>query len=248
MTQDAPQGPADVPTSERMATLGTAKGSALTHKLAGEQQTEPGREYTVDPSQVDTLVERWPAAPRKGARQMIKQYGTPYEATPTRLTWYRNGPWKRTEVTAGEIVHNFPTAHTDFLTQWVDYAVPVDKFDDLAAFDGSCLADRTAGEAAARCDSEAMNVLTLNLMHDIVTGAKTVDQAREAYAENAAAHTMGRPAPDTERLRLPRPEQSTGDPDESTIAGAMGRQMAGKAGDVLSGEDASGAVRERAHP
>jgi hypothetical protein len=45
---------------------------------------------------------------------------------------------------------HFPTAHTDFLTQYIDYRVPVDRFDDLAAFDGSCLADRTAGEAAAR--------------------------------------------------------------------------------------------------
>ncbi|MGH3520847.1 MAG: hypothetical protein ACRDQ7_26425 [Haloechinothrix sp.] len=72
-------------------------------------------------------------APRKGTRQMISQYGAPNEATPTRLIWHRNGPWNRTEVTQAEIVPNFPTGHTDFITQYVDYRVPVDKFDDLAS-------------------------------------------------------------------------------------------------------------------
>jgi hypothetical protein len=39
----------------------------------------------------------------------------------------------------------------------IDYPVPVDKADELTRYDGSCLVDRTAGEVAARCDSEAAN-------------------------------------------------------------------------------------------
>lgn len=239
MTQGRPEGPADVSTSERMATVGAAKGSALKHKLLGEPPIEPGRDYVVDPREVDNLVEQWPAAPKQGAEQMIRQYGPPNEATPTMLFWYDNGPWKRTVVSRNEVVHEFPTSHTDFLTQYVDYRVPVDRFDDIAAYDGSCLADRTLGEAGARCDSEAMNILTLNLMHDIVTGAKTVDQAREAHAENAAAYTMGRSAPEAERLRLPRVDEPTADPDEAMIGEAIGRQTVRRARDVLSGEDRS---------
>jgi hypothetical protein len=92
------------------------------------------------------------------------------------------------------VTHNFPTTHSDFLTQYIDYGVPIDKFNEIARFDGSCLVDRTAGEAAGRCDSEWANTLTLNLMHDIVTGKTTVEEARKAYAENAAAFTMGRSA------------------------------------------------------
>ncbi len=64
-------------------------------------------------------------------------------------------------------MHNFPSPHTDFLTQYIDYRVPVDMFAELGRYDGSCLVDRTTGEAAARCDSEAANFLTLNLMHDM---------------------------------------------------------------------------------
>lgn len=40
-----------------------------------------------------------------------------------------------------------------------------------------------------------MNILTLNLRHEIVTGSRNVTEAREAYAENAVAHTVGRTAP-----------------------------------------------------
>jgi hypothetical protein len=81
-----------------------------------------------------------------------------------------------------------------------------------------------------------MNILTLNLMHEIVTGRRSVDQARQVYAENAAAHTMGRAAPLTERLQFAPPGEPTGDPDEAIIAGAMGHQLAEKAKDVISGE------------
>ena len=46
--------------------------------------------------------------------------------------------------------------------------------------------DRTTGEAAARCESEAANILTLNLMHDIVREKTSVEEARKTYAENRA--------------------------------------------------------------
>ncbi len=38
------------------------------------------------------------------------------------------------------------------------------------------------GEASARCHDEQANSLALNLMHDIVTGARTVAEARAYYA------------------------------------------------------------------
>jgi hypothetical protein len=93
----------------------------------------------------------------------------PNEATPTKLFWYRNGPWKRTVVRHDVVTHSFPALHSDFLTQYIDYPAPVDKADDITCFDGSCLVDRTAGEVAAHCDSEAVNIITLNLMHEAET-------------------------------------------------------------------------------
>lgn len=99
------------------------------------------------------------------------------------------------ELTADEIVHDFPTPHTDYLTQYVDYPVPADKASELRQFDGSVLLDRTAGQIGARCDHEAYNTLTLNLAGEIIEGKRSVDDARRFYGETAAAFVMGREAP-----------------------------------------------------
>lgn len=157
---------------------------------------------------------------------MIDRYGPPDEATPSLLIWYGNGPWKRTIVYRDEVPHNFPKPHTDLLEQFIDYRVPPAKCDDLAAFDGSVIPERTKGEISARCDMEEMNFLALNLAHDSVTGRRTVEEACNLYAEEAVAFTMSRPAPYTERLHFPVPSGGTADFDETTIAGAMLHQTA----------------------
>lgn len=167
---------------------------------------------------------------------MLEQYGPPHEATPVRLIWHNNGPWKRTEVTRDELVHNFPTTHTDFITQWIDYRVPPERVVDLTRFDGSCLIDRTAGEVGARCDTESANILTLSLMHEIVSGTRTVEEARAMFAQTAAAFVLGRPTPYAERLLFNPPSGGTPDPDKGIIAGPMAHQLLEKAKDLLGGE------------
>ncbi|HSH78142.1 MAG TPA: hypothetical protein VLA19_06385 [Herpetosiphonaceae bacterium] len=231
------RGPKDLETSERMATVARASADAMKHKAQGEHETQEGTRSTVPLNEVAAIIERWPTAPKEGARKMLEQYGPPNEATPTKLFWYRKGPWKRIQITSDVLIHNFPALHSDFLTQWIDYHVPVDKFDEIGRYDGSCLVDRTAGEAGARCDSEAANTITLNLMHEIVTGMKSVEEARQVYAENMAAYTMGRSAPYAEQLLFPLPQGGTEDLDESMIAGAMARQAVGKVKDLLTGSE-----------
>lgn len=115
----------------------------------------------------------------------------------------------------------------------------MEKFDEIGRYNGSCLVDRTAGEVAARCDSEAANMITINLMHEIVSGAKTVEEARKVYAENMAAYMLGRPAPYAERLMVPTNAQATQDPDQSMISGAMLHQGLGKVKDVVTGSGGS---------
>jgi hypothetical protein len=242
--KDRQQGPKDVETSERMATIARASTDAMTHKAQGEHETEHGAGITVSLADAMAIIERWPKAPKEGARQMLEQYGPPNEATPTKLFWYQQWPWKRIQITSDVLIHNFPAPHDDFLTQWIDYRVPIDKFEEIARYDGSCLVDRTAGEVAARCDSEAANFITLNLMHEIVTQAKTVEEARKVYADNMAAYTMGRKAPYAERLMFALTQEgTTEDTDEAMIAGAMARQAAGKVKDVLTGSQ-GGPTRE----
>lgn len=232
------QGPKDIPTGERMSHLASATSEAQRLKGNGEAATENGLQYRMDAREVERLIAGWPKAPQIAAKQMLEQYGPPNEATPTKLLWYRNGPWKRTLLTSDEVAHNFPMPHTDFLSQYIDYRVPVDKVDEITRFDGSCLVDRTSGEAAARCDSEAANMLTLNLMHDIVTVKTSVDEAREIYAEQIASYGMGRPTPYCEALQFAPPDGPTADLDEAVMsAGNMARQAAGKVKDAITGPD-----------
>jgi hypothetical protein len=138
---------------------------------------------TVELTTPEGLLEGWKTRPVEVARQMIAKYGPPQEATANRLVWHNNHPWKRTEIMNEEIPHHFPKPHTDIMTQTINFAVPVDKIDDLAAFDGSVIADRTRGEFSVRGDGEAMNFLSANLAHEILIDARSVRDARKLFNE-----------------------------------------------------------------
>src|SRR6185369_11249924 len=208
----------------------------IVHKLKGEHETEDGGGYTVGADDVERIIDAWPAAQKNVARQMLAKYGMPNEATPTKLFWYRNHPWKRTVLTSEVVVHNWPTIHSDFLTQVIDYRVPPDMFDAIAEFDGSILLDRTKGEVSARCDSEAANVLGINMVHEIVTGKRTVDEARRISTENTVAYNLGRAAPYAERLLFEVAQGGTADLDHSMVAAPILHQTGGKMKDLLSDE------------
>ena len=127
-------------------------------------------------------ISGWPKASQMAAKMMMEKYGKPNESTPHMLIWYNNGPWKRTIVYDTESKHIFPVDHMDVMEQVIDHKVPVSKFSDLAAFDGSVTVKRTDGEMSAKCDKEGANFLAINLAHDVLTGKKTVAQARDFYA------------------------------------------------------------------
>jgi hypothetical protein len=136
-----------------------------------------------DQASVERIISGWRAKPQETARKLIAKYGAPNEATSMRLVWVNNGPWKMTELVNEEVPHNFPKPHPDYLKQTINYRVPPDKFDELAEYDGSVIVERTKGEIAARCDMEGANILALNLAHEIVTGKRSVKEARKFYAE-----------------------------------------------------------------
>ncbi len=113
------------------------------------------------------------------------------------------------------------------------------KVDELVAYDGSVLVDRTAGQIGARCDSEAANTLTLNLAVEIMEGRRSVDDARQFYAETLAAYAMGRDAPYAETLQF-EPRSGSADPDESMMGGAMMEQLGEKIKDLVGAGDLPG--------
>ncbi|MBC8064308.1 MAG: hypothetical protein H7Y17_05725 [Chlorobia bacterium] len=128
------------------------------------------------------IIDKWMPEPKKVAMKMIDKYGQPNEATKHRLIWWDNGPWKYSILENVEIPHDFPMPHKDMLRQVINYKVMPDKVDDLSSYDGSVIFDRTPGELSARCDKEEANFLAINLAHDVVTGKRSVKDARKFYA------------------------------------------------------------------
>lgn len=208
----------------------TSTAHAVGVELTG-QGGEKATSGTVDLTVVGQILSSWNETPREVARRTIAKYGAPNEATPSRLIWFENRPWKRTIVYRDEVPHNFPKPHTDLLEQFIDYRVPPERFSDLAAYDGSVVAERTKGEMSARCDKEEMNILALNLAHEVATGLRSADDARREYAEQATAFMLKRTAPYTERLLFPIPHGGTADVDTPKIGPMVKEMMTGGDGD-----------------
>ncbi len=167
-----------------------------------------GKQAAHGAADAQKVIKNWKEQPRAVAQSMMKKYGAPQEVTGQRLVWHNNGPWKRTVLINEEIDHDFPMPHKDMLRQVVNYSVPPDKFDELAAYDGSVIVDRTRGEISARCDKEPANLIALNLAHGIVTGKHSVEEARKMYAEQIVAFATGQPAPLATRLTFTPPAQA----------------------------------------
>lgn len=163
------------------------------------------------------IIEDWPQESREAAQLVLDQRGEPDEASQSQLTWYDREPWKRIVASKVFHVHDFPTRHIDSVESVIQYRVPVDKFDDLAAFDGSVIVERTAGEVSARCHDEQANFLALNLMHDIVTDAKTVEEARRYYAQEFLRYRRKEATPYMEGLTFDGHDPTAMDPDERLL-------------------------------
>jgi hypothetical protein len=77
----------------------------------GEHETEGKAALRVDQEDIERIITGWPGPQQNVARQLLDKYGPPNEATPTRLFWHRNHPWKRTELTSDVVVHHCRPPH-----------------------------------------------------------------------------------------------------------------------------------------
>jgi len=165
------------------------------------------------------IIADWPEESREAAQLVIDRYGEPTEASESQLIWHEVGEWKRIVASKQFWAHDFPAPHFDSVESFLDYKVPPEKFTPLAEFDGSVIAERTAGEVSARCHDEEANRLALNLMHDIVTDAKTVAEARDYYAKEFLDARRKKTTPYMEKLRFPTTADSP-DPDRRLLSDA----------------------------
>jgi hypothetical protein len=158
----------------------------------------------------------WPVEQQVLAAHLVTRYGEPKEITPQSLTWYDNGPWKRTVLYRDGDVHRFPLTHHDVLWQTINYKVPLDKVVALMSYDGSILIDRTRGDLTVHCDSEEDNILTFNIANDIVTGSDTVEQALAYHAQVIEGMRIHEPEEYPQKLRFkpPKTNATTAEPGE----------------------------------
>lgn len=179
----------------------------------------------MDAAHMERMMQAWPKASREAVEFMTKKYGPPAAMTSGMAVWGKTGPWKRTIVYGTEVPHNFPAPHPDVMQQFIDYKAPASMYDELAQYDGSVVLERTSGEMSARCDKEGANFLALNLANDIVTGKRSVADARKMYGEQVMAMKAKKSAPYTEKL-LFEVSGDTRDPDQALKM--MDTKMQGK--------------------
>lgn len=190
--------------------LAACSGRATQSSSGGDVATEgPGNGAS------NAALAAWPAKQRETAMTAMGKYGQPDVMGDPMIGWFGKGPFVKTTIMRQEVAHAFPMPHVDYLMQTVKYRVPTDKYDELAEFDGSVIVHRTRGELSAQCDKEEMNLLALNLAHDVATGKRTVQDARAFYAKTAMAFMGGDKSSPYVQGLIFQQDANAADPDQA---------------------------------
>lgn len=144
------------------------------------------------PERVAAHAAGWLDGPRATLKVMMERYGPPQALGAGTATWYERGPWKRITVRGGE--------HFDFLEQAVGYHVPAEAAAALAEFDHGLRFDRVNAELSARSNSEALNILALNLANELASARRTAPEASGFYVRTARLAAAGKSSPYLDRL------------------------------------------------
>lgn len=177
----------------------------------------------VTPESLKAATASWGSKHREQIEKMSAKYGMPTDVSPNMVAWHDAGPFKCISISKEAVQHNFPMTHPDFLQHTVRYKIPADKASDLIASDGSVTVDRTGGTLSAKCDTEPHTLLGLNLAHDIITGKKSVREARDEHARIAMEEKAGRSHPYLEELQFQPAGEDAADPDQPHNPGKEGR-------------------------
>jgi hypothetical protein len=205
-----------IPSEDRIKVGAIAE--ATNQKLQATDMTGTrGTQSTVNKATVEEIIQDWPLLSREVTETMMKFYGEPNTATEAEMTWYYNGPWKRTIVYKDGYPHDFPEPHTDMLEQVINYHVPAEKIGELAKLEGSLFVDRTKGEVMVHCDNEGANTISMNVMHEIVQGKRKPEEARQKIKEQITKFMKSEPAPYAEELLFDFPEKEQWDTDSAVV-------------------------------
>jgi hypothetical protein len=146
------------------------------------------------------VVPHWHAYSQVAAMKILEEYGPPDQIRSDRLVWYNKGPWNRIAVWNAANSNYSGTVGPDNLEQTVAYEVPRGKRKALAAFSDKLAVSKDGKELSVRGNSEALNILTLNLADEIVWGHRRPDDARSFYGRIYQLSHAGKSSPYTEGL------------------------------------------------
>jgi hypothetical protein len=211
-----------VPRGEPRAEPGREPGAAGDERRAtAEERARQDRYPRLEAADVDAAIAGWDPRAKQAARALIARYGEPNEMTSRRLYWYENGPWLWTCVRNEPVMHNWPRAHAGVIEQAAALRIPLERVGEMAQFSGAVMIDRNAGIVTSRNESEASNILAINLVHQISQGRRDAESARREYEKFSLS--SGEPSALSERFTFAPVEAGAGDPDrEVGVPGTPG--------------------------
>jgi hypothetical protein len=173
------------------------------------ETTEQPADQSADQSRTDKqkeaerVIESWPRNTRTAAHNLIGKYGAPDGTADQRLTWTGKGPWSQITLFREGETDNFPTTHQNVVENTIPYDVPQDKAGEVVKFDSALTVDRMEGTLSARSDSEAANILALNLADEIIRGKRDVTSARVFMRDTLRKTMAGKSSKYTDGLLFP---------------------------------------------
>ncbi|MFI5350711.1 MAG: hypothetical protein ACHQ2Z_14285, partial [Elusimicrobiota bacterium] len=167
------------------------------------EQTPPSQPAMDAPKDASVMIKTWPVNSRVTGQRFIEKYGPPDEANDSRLVWNDRQQWSQIRLFREGVSDDFPTTHKDIVQNTILYDVSQDKAGEVIKFDPAMDVDRISGTLSARSDSEAANILALNLADEIVRGKRDVDSARDFMRATLRNSTAGKSSPYMDHLMFP---------------------------------------------
>lgn len=134
------------------------------------------------------LVPDWPSLSRNLARVVAQEYGKPDHIAPEALVWRNRGNWSTISVFRDMDTVDKP----NILRQAVSYSVPLKNWRRLSAFNRGVTYDPVRHELVARSDSEAVNMLALNLADEVIRGVRSAPDAEKFYDLTTSLSAAGK--------------------------------------------------------
>lgn len=146
------------------------------------------------PQRLEAAARTWFDSPRVMSQVLMERYGPPSVITPQAAIWYERPPWKRISVHGG--------SPDKYLEHTVGYQARPAAAALLREFGQDIRIDLLNEEMSARSNAEALNILALNVAHEVASGKRSPKEARNFYSATVKLAAAGKSSPYLDYLRF----------------------------------------------